>query len=255
MAMLRTKAPLALALTTLVALAARAQEPQQPATPAAAQAPAQGQSTKPGIAVLDFDLGLTMGQPREDYEALRRGLASLTITEMTANDRIRVVERTQLQQLLQEQNLGREGRLDNSTMARIGRIIGARYMVTGTFFDNRGAVRVDARIFDVETSEILRTQSVTGRMDNLYEMLPRLAQQLMHDAQLPPLERGAANEFRQANPPPPTQAVMAYSRAVLYADRGDRNRAVEQYRRALSTFPQYTQARTACNALQAGACT
>ncbi|MFI5207360.1 MAG: CsgG/HfaB family protein [Gemmatimonadales bacterium] len=254
--MLRTTASLALALTTLVAVAARAQEPQQPATPAAAaQAPAQGQNTKPGIAVLDFDLGLTMGQPHDDYEALRRGLASLTITELTANPAIRVVERTQLQQLLQEQNLGREGRLDNETMARVGRIIGARYMVTGTFFDNHGAVRVDARIFNVETSEILRTQSVTGRMDNLYDMLPRLAQQLMHDAQLPPLERGAANEFRQANPPPPTQAVMAYSRAVLYADRGDTNRAVEQYRHALQTFPQYTQARTACNALQAGACT
>ena len=48
---------------------------------------------------------------------------------------------------------------------------------------------------------------------------------------------------------------MAYSRAVLYADRGDTNRAVEQYRNALVAFPTYTQARTACNALQAGACT
>ena len=47
---------------------------------------------------------------------------------------------------------------------------------------------------------------------------------------------------------------MAYSRAVLYADRGDTGRAVEQYRRALQAFPQYTQARTACNSLQAGAC-
>jgi TolB-like protein len=204
--------------------------------------------------VLDFDLGLTLGQQHDDYEALRRGLAALTTGELTANPAIRVVERTQLQQLLQEQNLGREGRLDPQTMSRIGKIIGATYMVTGTFFDNRGSLRVDARIFNVETSEILRTQSVTGRMDNLYDMVPRLAGQLMRDANLPPLERRAANEFRQANPAPPTQAVMAYSRAVLYADRGDSNRAVEQYHRALQIFPSYTQARTACNSLQAGAC-
>ncbi len=47
---------------------------------------------------------------------------------------------------------------------------------------------------------------------------------------------------------------MAYSRAVLYADRGDTQRAVEQYRRALVAFPNYTQAKTDCNRLQAGAC-
>lgn len=239
---------LTLALTALLSSGALAQ---------AAQAPAQGADTKPGLAILDFDLGLTMGanhETRDDYAALGRGLAALTISEATANPAIRVVERTQLQQIIQEQNLGREGREDPATMSRIGRLIGARYMVTGTFFDNRGAIRVDARIFNVETGEIMRTQSVTGRMENLYDIVPRLAQQLMRDANLPPLERRASEEFRQANPTPPTPAVMAYSRAVLYADRGEKDHAVEQYRRALQIFPQYTQARTGCNQVQAGAC-
>jgi len=247
--MLRTKASLALALTTLVAVSARAQQP-------AAAAPAQ--DTRQTIAILDFDLGLTMGANHEaaaDYDALRRGLASLTITEIAANPAIRVVERAQLQQILQEQNLGREGRVDPSTISRIGRLLGARYMVTGTFYDNHGQVKVNSRLFNVETGEILKTSEVTGRMDNLFDLVPRLAQQLVRDANLPPLERRAMEEFRQQNPAPPTQAVMAYSRAVLYADRGDTNRAVEQYRHALEVFPQYTQARTACNGLQAGACT
>jgi len=44
------------------------------------------------------------------------------------------------------------------------------------------------------------------------------------------------------------------SRAVLYADRGDTQRAVEQYQRAIQAFPQYTQAKSDCNRLQAGAC-
>jgi TolB-like protein len=253
MAMLRSKASLALALTALVAVAARAQQP------AAAAAPAQApQDPRPLIAILDFDLGLTMGQNHEtpaDYDALRRGLASLTISEVSANAAVRVVERAQLQQILQEQNLGREGRVEPSTVSRIGHLLGARYMVTGTFYDNHGSLKVNSRVFNTETGEILKTSEVTGRMDNLFDMIPRLAQQLLRDANLPPMERRASEEYRQANPAPPTQAVMAYSRAVLYADRGDTNRAVEQYRHALETFPQYTQARTACNALQAGACT
>ncbi|HVM44049.1 MAG TPA: CsgG/HfaB family protein [Gemmatimonadales bacterium] len=242
---------IALAFGALVFGVAGARAQQAATTPAAAQ---QQQDTRPGLAVLDFEMGLTLGQPRDDYDALRRGLASLTVSEVAANPGVRVVERAQLQQILQEQNLGHEGRVDSMSLARIGKLIGARYMVTGTLYDNHGNLRIDTRLFDVETSQILKTESVRGKWDDLYDMVPRLAEQLMHDASLPPLERHAMDEFRQANPAPPTQAVMAYSRAVLYADRGDTQHAVEQYKRALAAFPNYTQAKTDCNRLQAGAC-
>lgn len=237
--------------TLTVALAALALTPalaQQQRTPAATD-------TRPGLGVLDFDIGATIGQDPDDYQALRRGLASMTINELTANNSIRVVERAQLQQILQEQNLGREGRVDPSTVSQIGRLIGARYMVTGTLYDVRGDIRVDARLFDTETSQILRTYRVQGRLDNIFNLVTDLSNQLLQNANLPPLERRAMDDHRQANPAPPTQAVMAYSRAVLYADRGDTERAVEQYRRALSVFPAYTRAKTDCNRLQAGACT
>ncbi len=212
------------------------------------------QDTRPGLAILDFDIGATLGGDPDDYQALRRGLASMTLNEMTVNPGIRVVERAQLQSILQEQNLGREGRVDPGTVSQIGRLVGARYMVTGTLYDVRGDVRIDARLFNTETGEILRTMRVQGRLDNVFDMVENLARQLMQGASLPPLERRASDEFRQQNPAPPTQAVMAYSRALLYADRGDTQRAVEQYNRALQAFPSYTQARTECNRLQAGAC-
>jgi TolB-like protein len=230
---------MALAPASLVAQA-------RPATPPA-------QDARPGMAVLDFDIGATIGQDPDDYQALRRGLASMTLSELAVNPGVRVVERAQLQQLLTEQNLGREGRLDQSTIVNIGRLIGARYMVTGTLYDVRGDFRIDARIIDAETGQVLRTQRVNGRLDNVYDLVTRLATQLMRDANLPALPR-QVEQTRQAQPNPPTQAVMAYSRAVLYADRGDTQRAVEQYRRATQIFPQYTRAREECNRLQAGAC-
>ena len=242
----------ALAVMALVyAAAARAQ--QHPATPPAAQ---QGQDTRPTIAILDFDIGATIGQDPDDYQALRRGLAAMTISALAANPAIRVVERAQIQQILQEQDLARSDRIDQTTALRIGHLLNAHYMVTGTIFDVRGDFRIDARIFNVETSEILKTQRVQGRLDNVFDLVDRLANQLMRDANLPPLERraDAAPPARPATGAPTQNAVMAYSRAVLYADRGDTQRAVEQYRRAIVAFPQYTQARSECNRLQAGAC-
>ncbi|MGD0483237.1 MAG: CsgG/HfaB family protein [Gemmatimonadales bacterium] len=242
----------ALAVTALV-YAAAAQAQQHPANPPAAQ---QGQDTRPTIAILDFDIGATFGQDPDDYQALRRGLAGMTIAELAVNPAVRVVERAQLQQIMQEQDLARSDRVDQSTALRLGQLLNARYMVTGTIYDVRGDFRIDARLFDVQTSQIIKTQRVAGRLDNIFDLVTRLAAQLMRDANLPPLERhaDAAPPARPATGAPTQNAVMAYSRAVLYADRGDKDRAVEQYRRALAVFPGYTQARTDCNRLQAGAC-
>jgi TolB-like protein len=221
---------------------------------ALATVPVAAQDARPGVAVLDFDIGATIGRDAEDYQALRRGMASMTLMELAANPGVRAVERAQLQAVLQEQNLGREGRVDPNSVVQIGRLVGARYMVTGTIFDLRGDFRIDARLFDAETGEIIRTQRVQGRITNLFELATQLATQLMRDANLPALERRASDQHRERNPAPPTEAVMAYSRALLYADRGDSQRAVEQYQRALAAFPRYTQARTECNRLQANAC-
>jgi len=243
---------IALACVALLAGARTARAQQAAATPAAADQ--QQADTRPGIAVLDFHVSAVGVQDREGENALGPGLASMTLSELTAYPSVRVVERSALQQILQEQNLGREGRVDPQTLSRVGKLIGARYMVTGEFVDLRGNLRVDVRVFNTETSEIVKTESVRGRMDNIFDLIPRIAQQLIHDANLPPLERHAMEEFRQQHQAPPTNAVMAYSRAVLYADRGDSPHAVEQYRRALQIFPNYTQAKTDCNRLQAGAC-
>lgn len=241
----------ALALAALVTAAAAQAQQQRPANP-----PAAAQDVRPTIAILDFDIGATIGQDPDDYQALRRGLAGMTISELAANPGVRVVERAQIQAILQEQDLARTDRIDQATALRVGHLLNARYMVTGTLYDVRGQFRIDARLFDVETSQILQTRRVNGRLDNIFELVTQLAAQLMTAANLPPLEHraDAPPPARPATGAPTQAAVMAYSRAVLYSDRGDTQRAVEQYRRALTAFPQYTQAQSECNRLQAGAC-
>ena len=176
----------ALVLAALVcASAARAQ--QQPANPPAA-AP---QDVRPTIAILDYDIGLVMGQDPADYQALRRGLASMTISELSNNRAVRIVERAQISAIMQEQRLTRDSVVDQSTALRLARILNAHYMVTGTIFDQRGRFTIDARLFNVETSEILQTVRVNGRLDDVFTLVTQLSTRLMAAASLPPLERRA----------------------------------------------------------------
>ena len=78
--------------------------------PAVLGAQQRGQDTRPGIAVLPFNNGGSYGQQKEDFDALERGIAGMMISELSANAAARVVERAEIQKLLDEQNLGAQQR-------------------------------------------------------------------------------------------------------------------------------------------------
>lgn len=201
--------------------------------------PAVAQDIRPGIAVLRFTNGGSYGQDKENFAALERGIPATLITELSLNPALRLVERTEAQRFLDEQDLPESGRVDAATAAKIGSAAGARYVILGTFIDYYGKFRVDARIVDVETSEIL-TVVKAGPKDRqaLYQLLRDLARDIQQQAELPPLPPNAGG-----SPAVPTEALTSYSRALLYHDRGNTPKAVEFYQRAIEAFPDYTAAK------------
>ncbi|HUG28645.1 MAG TPA: CsgG/HfaB family protein [Gemmatimonadales bacterium] len=205
-------------------------------------APARAQDSRPGVAVLPFENGGSYGRDREDLEALRRGIAGILISELATRPAIRLVDRAETQRLLDEQNLAASGRVDAATAARVGRLVGARYMIAGTFLDLYGDFRIDARIIDVETGEIVnvvRSDPSLKDRRQLYAMIQSVAERIATEARFP--SAGAAAGTRPAREIP-TEAVTFYSRALLYEDRGDRAKATEFYERALQLFPAFTEA-------------
>src|SRR5213083_2504280 len=200
----------------------------------------RGQDTRPGIAVLPFDNSGSYGQDKENFDALQKGIAGMLISELAANPAARVVEREEIQKLIEEQNLGPSGRVDAQTAAKIGKLVGARYVVLGTFIDFYGDFRLDARLVNVETSEILKVEKDQAQRDHLFQIIQNVAGRLMKDANLPPLPRQASEQrmSRQV----PTEALTFYSRALLYQDRGQRDKAAEMFNRALAIFPGYAEA-------------
>jgi tetratricopeptide (TPR) repeat protein len=175
-------------------------------------------------------------------------MAGMLISELGANPALRVVERENIQHLVDEQNLGASGRVDDQTAAKIGKIVGARYAVMGSFIDVYGDFRVDVRVVNVETSEIIKTERVTMQREHLFDLVRNLAGALNKDLNLPPLPRQVSDQrmSRQI----PTEALTYYSRALLYQDRGQRDRAVEYYQKALNVFPEYAEASEGLKRLQ-----
>ena len=202
--------------------------------------PLAGQDSRPGIAVLPFENGGSYGKDKEDFDALRKGIAATLIFELARNPAVRLVDREQTQRLLDEQGLAVAERVDAATAAKVGKLVGARYMITGSFIDLYGDFRVDARIISVETGEIMKVvrsdPSLHDRKD-MFRMIESVANRVMADAKLPPLPAGMAQRAAV-----PTEALAHYSRALLYEDRGDKAKAIEYYRKALDVFPGYAEA-------------
>jgi TolB-like protein len=213
-----------------------------------AQQGGRNQDTRPGIAVLPFNNGGSYGQGKEDFDALERGIAGMMISELTQNPAARVVERQEIQRLVDEQNLGAQGRVDPQTAAKIGKLVGARYMVMGTFVDFYGDFRVDVRLINTETGEVVKTESERMQRDHMFDIIRNIAARLMKDANLPALQRQASDQRmgRQV----PTEALTYYSRALLYSDHGQKDKAVEMFNRAIAIFPDYAEAKDGLQRVQ-----
>lgn len=201
---------------------------------------AGAQDSRPGVAVLPFENGGSYGKDKEDFEALRRGIAGMLIYELSQNPGVRLVDRSETQRLLDEQGLAVAERVDRETAAKIGKLVGARYMVAGSFIDLYGDFRVDARIINVETGEIVkvvRSDIKYHDRKDMGRMIQSVAERIMAETKLAPLSTSSTQR-----PPVPTEALAFFSRALLYHDRGDKAKAVEYYRRALQVFPEYAAA-------------
>lgn len=214
-----------------------------------AAASGQDQDRRPGLAVFPFEDGGWTGMGAEDRGALSIGLQQLLLNELSRNTNLRIVERNALREILAEIDLGTSGRVDASTAAQVGRLVGARYVVLGTFSDLGGSQpMLTGRVVSVETSEILEAEQVTGRKEELYQMVVRLSGDITEGVDLPPLP-SQEREARQSRQVPP-EAIRLYSRAQILQDLGRREQAIELYEQISRDFPTLTEAQEALRQLK-----
>jgi len=89
------------------------------------------------------------------------------IDSLVDQDRFWVIERAKLDLILQEQKLSRSGLIDRRTALRLGRLVAAQAIVTGSIIETRTGIEIVGRMIDTETSEILATEDVYGEVKDL----------------------------------------------------------------------------------------
>ena len=237
---------------------------------AAPVAPALAQSdARPTVAIMFFNNNVFTKDAR-DYDGLSKGIADFLITAMAANPNIRLIERDQVQKLIDEQKLVAGGQVDRETAVRIGKLLGAQHMIFGGFMaDPKGNFRIDARAVGVEQGVIEYSERVQDKSDNVMELIGALAGKLNSGMRLPPMPSrtgdagsmaapAASGSVAQqagtptASPKLPMKYAVMYGKALDMTDRGDRTRAVELFGAVLKEFPDFEPAKRAKAKLTAG---
>jgi TolB-like protein len=214
---------------------------------AAAAPPLFGQAAAPAIVVLTFENGGSYGLDSMDFVGLGRGISAALTSDLRRNAGLRTLDRMAAQQMVERDGLSRGGRVDATAATRVGKQLGATYVVTGTFVDYYGRVRIDARLIDTSTGTILEVVSTGQRArSELAQMVSDIASQLMSGKRLPALPAGTPASAKVSS-----EALVLFGRAVLAQDQGDKAAAVQFYQQALKLSPDFAAATDGLRAAQA----
>jgi len=237
--------PLAMAAPPSVQIEAPAPERPQPP-------PARANT----VAVLYFDYA--GADPA--MAVLRKGLANMLISDLVAVPGVAVVERERLQAVLDEQKLSRNAKFDAGTAARVGRLLGARYLVLGAYFDLGASLRVDARVVEVETGKVVAATGTAGTLDGFLLVEQGLAKDLapllaglppmpakvappMLDKKRPAPKPGTAERPERSVPAPPAKlpaaAAVQYAKALDLHDQGDAKGAQRALQAVVAAQPDF----------------
>ena len=172
-------------------------------------------------------------------------LADMTIEELLPNPSIRVVERDQMNKIMDEQKLSSSGAVDPSTVVKLGKIVAAKYMLTGAYITMGNSLVLTMKAFSVETSEIVWTGSVTGKTDNILVLINQLASKATKGLNLPPLApvQEQAQQAKAERIKLPLQEALKFARALDAKDAGKKDEAVALFNQVLDKFPEYDLAK------------
>lgn len=188
------------------------------------------------IAVWDFDNN-TVG-PMADIqgvEHLRRILPEALLARLTQVPGLRVVERVKLREILEEQKLASSELAEQESRLRLGRILGARRMVFGDFVALGPMLRVDVRLVDTATSQVLVAEPLIGTQPEALAGMATLANRIAE----------TYGKTVLAEAPEPRVAAdiwSAYDEGLRQMDEKRYDQAIETFKRVLTLDARFTPA-------------
>ena len=191
------------------------------------------------MAVLPFD-DLS---GNKEMQTLSRVIPECMISKLQNVRGLHMVERMQIQNLINELKLGETGLIDAKTAQKAGKMLGADTVVIGSYAEMTGELRINVRVVQVETAGVLHAVDATGVNNRVFQLVDRLAERLVTELGigLNPVERQRMSLDETSS----LKAAEYFVRGGDYYSQYNRasyEKALECYREAIRLDPKYAKA-------------
>jgi TolB-like protein len=172
------------------------------------------------VAILDFEN--TSGIAK--YDGLGKAMSSMLITDIEANvspKRLQLVERSQIQKILKEQNFQATSAVDKTSSVKAGKLLGVKYLLVGDIYILNDVLVINARLTDTETGDIKFSKKQEGKLVGWLNLKTNIAKELAKSIALPFTEPNIPDkEINMAT-------ITSFGNAITAKDEGKIDKAEE----------------------------
>jgi TolB-like protein len=108
------------------------------------------------------------------YQPWEYGLATMMMTDVESIGLFNIISREDLKKILEEHKFQHSGLVEGNKAVEIGKLLAARYILTGSFIVMNGTMRMESKVFSVEKGVLLGAASVSGKTKMFFDLEKQL---------------------------------------------------------------------------------
>ncbi len=199
------------------------------------------------IAVLYFD----NSSDDKSLDKLKKGLAAMIISDLSKVKMLNVIERDRIQEIIEEQNMNNTESFDAATATKLGKLLGVEHILTGAYFELMGSLRIDARLIEVETGKIVKSEGIDGPASDFFTLEKKLVWKLLSGLNIDLAveeKQEVENNFNKEKIS--YEISLKYSEGLELMDAGKTTEAIQKFEEVIKAQPNFEPAKKALQKLK-----
>jgi serine/threonine protein kinase/tetratricopeptide (TPR) repeat protein len=191
------------------------------------------------VAVLRFN-NVTKS-PEDDW--LGVGIAETVTADLKKIEGMTVIGRELIYEVLRRWSAENHTEFDEKFATRVGREVGARWIIGGGYQRIGDMLRITARFVEVATGEVVKTVKIDGKMDEVFDLQDKIVYELSRDLDVT-LHSGELKEIGQRETDV-IEAYETYTKARMELFTGSKeglDTGICLLEKAIELDPNYAQA-------------
>ncbi|MDH5720247.1 MAG: CsgG/HfaB family protein [Spirochaetia bacterium] len=189
------------------------------------------------IGIMDFSSTTTS----PSYKNLGIGMSQMYMTGLNKIQGILIVnrQREDLLKVFDEIALGQTGLIDEETAVEAGNMLGANFLLLGSFTEVNSQININIRLIDVENNTIVLTDEKEGNINDYFKIIKESRKKIIVQIEKMKEVSLKLEDIYQ----PKINSLVALSDGIKAQDEGDETEAKKQYQNAINQDPEFKLAK------------